>query len=548
MEAEIQQRLESLEGSLRTAVRKISELEGELGAHYGLDYGATLIDANSPHRNLSLETAEFGGGATVIWNNGILSRRKRGQYAVENIAAEYGAVPAGNEDMDFNSDGNIDILDLSASAAHYPPDGAGWIWIDRNEAFDPDTLPQGPPTTQSWLYGWAAKVPNGNLPYSAVFEHGSTTPNYSALIQTHASEHLTETPLADHRVRGAWWMEGASLTQLTADADDYEVGAGIRSVARISSDAARSITGIAVPRTTPVTANPAEWFLYLINEGDYNITLSNNDSGSDAANRFAFDADIILKPNQGCLLFCGITSNVASGWRAIAAPAGGGSLGIVADPKDWQYAWGHDFRFNAGNADIITTAAAANPSGLSGWGWTTTALGVTEGSAGDFLSSSDLDPTRIVWNAAADALVSPRIFGSYDHMLIAAETLGSTPTKLCCEVFARWTTNSTNETTSFFGFAAPGTTDAAAAGGAAGVTSNGTNFLLTSDNGSDSGAAVDTSWHRWRIEVGASTTEWFIDSTSQGTITTETDIWPTAFKAITNTNRFDVAWFRVYYE
>lgn len=227
---------------------------------------------------------------------------------------------------------------------------------------------------------------------------------------------------------------------------------------------------------------------------------------------------------------------------------GGGGVGIVTNPFEWQGAWGHDFRFNAGNADLITTAAAANPSGLSGHGWVATALSVTEGSSGDFLSSSDLDPTRIVWNAASDSLVSPRIFGSYDHMLIAAESLGATPTKLCCEVFAAWTTKNFTETLTFFGFVAPGTTDAAAAGSAAAITTDNANFYLKSDNGSDTGAASDTAWHRWRIEVSSSTTEWFIDNVSQGTITTETDIWPTSFKAFTTNNRFDIAWFRVYYE
>jgi len=229
--------------------------------------------------------------------------------------------------------------------------------------------------------------------------------------------------------------------------------------------------------------------------------------------------------------------------------AGGGGVGIVTNPFEWQGAWGHDFRFNAGNADLITTAAAGNPSGLSGHGWVATALSVTEGSSGDFLSSSDINPTRIVWNAASDSLVSPRIFGSYDHMLIAAESLGATPTKLCCEVFAAWKNYNFGENTSWFGFAAPGTADSTAAGAAACIAANTSVWYLKSDNGSDTAtAAVDTAWHKWRIEVGASTTEWFIDDVSQGTITTETDIWPTSFKAFTSNNLFDIAWFRVYYE
>jgi len=96
----------------------------------------------------------------------------------------------------------------------------------------------------------------------------------------------------------------------------------------------------------------------------------------------------------------------------------------------------------------------------------------------------------------------------------------------------------------------PANVDSAAADSAGAVRSGGTasTFFLTSDNGSDAGAAIDTNYHLWRITYGSSTTEWFIDDVSQGTITTETDIWPLSFKAYCGTtNRLALVWARIYY-
>lgn len=224
--------------------------------------------------------------------------------------------------------------------------------------------------------------------------------------------------------------------------------------------------------------------------------------------------------------------------------------GIIVDPALWYCSAGYEFWLVPGHVDIVVVQAATNR-GLSGAGWTgaiAANASVTEGSAGDFLSSADIDPTRIVVGSTNTQLASPRIFGSYDHGLVAARFLGAMPTKLCTEFFARFSVASANEATSFIGFHTPAGTDITAAGGAAGIMSDGTNFRLKSDAGDDAGAAIDTAWHKWRIEVGASTTEWFIDDATQGTITTEADIWPTSWRiASGTTNRPQVAWARVYY-
>lgn len=222
-------------------------------------------------------------------------------------------------------------------------------------------------------------------------------------------------------------------------------------------------------------------------------------------------------------------------------------VGIVQDPRLWMASAGYEFWFNAGHADIVATMSASND-GLSGYGWTTTSLTVTEGSAGDFLSAADVDPTRVATDASTDLLTSPRIFGSYDHGLVASRFLGYMPTKLNAEFYAAFTTNSATELGTFIGFTGPAVTSADGTNSVAAINIGASNFLLTSDTGSDTGAAKDTSWHKFRITVDATNVEWFIDDVSQGTISTLTDIWPTCFKMIaTTTNRIALSWLRVYY-
>ena len=221
---------------------------------------------------------------------------------------------------------------------------------------------------------------------------------------------------------------------------------------------------------------------------------------------------------------------------------------VHVGPRDWDNAAATDYWLNANSLSGQTSAASAtNPYGLSGWGWTTTSLTVVAGGTGDLNSSGDVDPTAIGTDAANDTLVSPKIFGGYDQFQRVSEILGYTPTILRLKAYARFSTASANETTSGIGFMTG--TDFAAAGSVGGWTSNGTNFFLTSDNGSDSGAAIDTSWHTFQLDVGpTTTTTWYLDGSSQGTITTETDIYPTRFKLIAGTtNRVQLSWLHILY-
>jgi hypothetical protein len=178
-------------------------------------------------------------------------------------------------------------------------------------------------------------------------------------------------------------------------------------------------------------------------------------------------------------------------------------------------------------------------------------MGATAGAAGDFNSSGDFTPTFIAFDAGADQLRSARLFGGYDQFQRVAEILLYVPTLFVCEFYMAWPTHTNNDTTTYIGLHSNGS-DAAGAGSVACITASGaappTNFFLTSDNGSDSGIAVDTAWHRYKIEVGSATTEWFVDGASQGTITTEADIWPTSFTGyVGGSNRMSLGWVHLFY-
>lgn len=230
---------------------------------------------------------------------------------------------------------------------------------------------------------------------------------------------------------------------------------------------------------------------------------------------------------------------------------------VHVGPHDFDNGAATDYwiNFNA-NANQVAAASATNPAGLSGWFHTTTSLVATAGTAGDFNTVSDFTPSHVLTDAAADAFVTPRIFGGYDQFQRVADVLGYAPTTLVVDQYAAFTVASAAETTSFFGLCAPATTDMALAGGGGGIRSNGTasTFFLTSDNGSDAGINIDNLWRKWRIVFGSTNTEWFVDATpsgtltSQGTITTELDIWPLSYKMIVGTtNRIGLSWVHIYY-
>ena len=124
--------------------------------------------------------------------------------------------------------------------------------------------------------------------------------------------------------------------------------------------------------------------------------------------------------------------------------------GIITDPRLWNSSPGYEFWFVPGNGDLVTAMGAAN-NGLSGYGWTFTGTVATTAGNGDFLSKTDTDSVgHINLSTDGDSFVTPVIFGSYDHGLMAAEFLGSYPTTMTIEVCATYT-GSTEDNLTYFG-------------------------------------------------------------------------------------------------
>lgn len=363
-------------------------------------------------------------------------------------------------------------------------------------------------------------------------------------------------------------------SQLTGDVNDYSPTNWLQSgILRLSSDASRNITGL-----EPAVGGEV---ILVVNIGSNPIVLKDESASSTAAYRFALNGDVTIGADESVLLWY---DEVSSRWRVDAAytpslvtdhtgdtsdahdasaisvldtannftgtdveavlaelavaVAGGGGMGVITNPRDWLDSAGYEFWLVAGSGDSVTASGATNLSGLDSYGWTTTALDVAIGNSGDFLSSGDTTPVHIPFNASGDNLSSPTIFGDYSHGLVAAAFLGAMPTTLNVEIRAAWPTASANEDATYIGFPT-----------AAAIYSNGTTFALSNGTATDGGAALDAAWHTFKISINATNTEWFIDGSSQGTLTTRTDLWPRGVTCTASTtNRVNVAWIRVWYE
>ena len=225
------------------------------------------------------------------------------------------------------------------------------------------------------------------------------------------------------------------------------------------------------------------------------------------------------------------------------------SAGIVRNMRDWAGGAGYEFWFGNLADDLSSVASASNPAGVDGWGWTTP-TSTTETQGGDLFS--EVDPGFNSWQPSSGGTWrSPQIFGGADGYRMAQIFLRQAPTKLVCEFYGYFTSNPTGNTVATIagGLVSGAPSSADGAGSAGVIVSDGTNFRLVSDNGNDAGAAIDNALHLWRIEYGLVTTEWFMDDVSQGTITTETDVWPTGYysRAQAGETAFRSLFGRIYY-
>lgn len=217
----------------------------------------------------------------------------------------------------------------------------------------------------------------------------------------------------------------------------------------------------------------------------------------------------------------------------------------IYNPTDWGSSVGTDYWFYAGNVDGAAAAAATDPSGLSGYGWTTTSVVHTNTVTGDFGSLTDVTPVNYGANASGDLTRSPLIFGDGAHFQAVGKMLGYTPTRLNAEFYANFATATADEAATNIGFH----------NGSAGVAviySDSANFALTKDGGTteDVGAEVDNAWHLWKITATVGGTyEWFIDGTSQGTLALLADAWPAGFGWVASTtNRINLNFAHVWYD
>jgi len=132
-----------------------------------------------------------------------------------------------------------------------------------------------------------------------LYQWSGTVWNLASVIAGHASTHATG---------GADTIANvlSTPTQISANQNDYALtGADIY---RISSDAARTITGI--------TAATSGTIILLVNVGSYAITLSHQSASSTAANRIntPWAGDCVVAASASVTL---VYDNTTARWRVL---------------------------------------------------------------------------------------------------------------------------------------------------------------------------------------------------------------------------------------
>lgn len=227
------------------------------------------------------------------------------------------------------------------------------------------------------------------------------------------------------------------------------------------------------------------------------------------------------------------------------------SLHDVSDGAHWDDDGGTDFHMWPSLAQISGTG---NREDLSDVGWTKANLAFVSGSGADFMTSVDPGiPEHFVCSPASALIQSPDIFGCFVHFRGAAHHLGYDPTTLTMEAWAQFVTALNDETATGFGFVVAGGSIITEADHVAVIRSDSSVFACRSNVDADAGAAIDTSWHLWKIICSLGTTdkiEWFIDGASQGTLDLREDMTPMSWGAgnvAGGNNRLNVGPVHIYY-
>ena len=212
----------------------------------------------------------------------------------------------------------------------------------------------------------------------------------------------------------------------------------------------------------------------------------------------------------------------------------------VTNPMMWAIEAGTDF-WILGAANTLETAGNHL---LTDGGWTVTATTTADGSGADFMSKADPGtPGTFVMNAAADLIQSPSIFGNYVHAHQASAIVGAKamPKYLVCDMYASFTTASSDELTSNLGFVEDGGSIVTSADIMAAFYSNSVNWAVQSNAVEDvSAIAVDNAYHWFRIlmDLGQSKSFGYVDGTLVSTsgIAITADEFPVAFGVGVGTN------------
>ncbi len=151
--------------------------------------------------------------------------------------------------------------------------------------------------------------------------------------------------------------------QITATQNDYApTGLSTAAALRLSSDAARSITGLAGGRAGRRMA--------LHNVGSYAITLAEQDAGSAAANRFAFRQ--VLLPGASIEVEYDATSQR---WRAIGKAVGGSLLAVKVFGYPTNFSDSFTTAFASNNRLTLGAGAPAQAIDIDGTAWRLTTTG-----------------------------------------------------------------------------------------------------------------------------------------------------------------------------
>lgn len=198
------------------------------------------------------------------------------------------------------------------------------------------TYSQGVAGTSSGTGGGSPTTPGGS---SGDVQYNGGSGNFSgesALTYDATNNQLT--------VPGITIGEDLALTgdispaQITANQNDYNpTNLSTASVLRLSTDASRNITGLQGGSDGRIIA--------IHNVGSYSIVLKNANTGSSAANRFAFSADLTLTSNDCVMLQYDATS---SRWRALQLIASGGTGTPAGSNTQIQYNDSGSFGAEAG--------------------------------------------------------------------------------------------------------------------------------------------------------------------------------------------------------